>query len=65
MKPQMLFGAVMSLVATFNAGSIGAQLSGQNPTRKMLGNSLSHILMTMDLIALKWDMLQPSPSYYY
>src|SRR5690606_12982233 len=32
MKPQMLFGAVMSLVATFNAGSIGVSLSGQNPT---------------------------------
>jgi multiple sugar transport system permease protein len=28
MKPQMLFGAVMSIVSTFNAGSIGVELSG-------------------------------------
>ncbi|HAV20040.1 MAG TPA: ABC transporter permease, partial [Firmicutes bacterium] len=37
MKPQMLFGAVMSLVATFNAGSIGVLLSGQNPTPQNAG----------------------------
>lgn len=37
MKPQMLFGAVMSLVGTFNAGAIGAQLSGQNPTPQNSG----------------------------
>ncbi len=37
MKPQMLFGAVMSLVGTFNAGAIGAQLSGQNPTPQNAG----------------------------
>ena len=28
MKPQMLFGAVMAMVSTFNAGSIGVELSG-------------------------------------
>ena len=37
MKPQMLFGAIMSLIATFNAGSIGVQLSGQNPTPQNAG----------------------------
>lgn len=44
MKPQMLFGAVMSLVATFNAGSIGVQLSGQNPTPQNAGQLIvTHI----------------------
>ncbi len=32
MKPQMLFGAVMAVTSTFNAGSIGVDLSGANPT---------------------------------
>lgn len=32
MKPQMLFGAVMSIVGTFQGGLIGVQLSGSNPT---------------------------------
>lgn len=32
MKPQMLFGAVMAIVATFQNGLIGVQLSGANPT---------------------------------
>ena len=32
MKPQMLFGAVMSVVSTFQAGAIGVQLAGTNPT---------------------------------
>lgn len=44
MKPQMLFGAVMSLVATFNAGDIGVQLSGQNPTPQNAGQLIvTHI----------------------
>jgi len=44
MKPQMLFGAVMSLVATFNAGSIGVMLSGQNPTPQNAGQLIvTHI----------------------
>ncbi len=32
MKPQMLFGAVMAIVATFTNGYIGVALSGANPT---------------------------------
>ncbi len=44
MKPQMLFGAVMSLVSTFNAGSIGVSLSGQNPTPQNAGQLIvTHI----------------------
>jgi multiple sugar transport system permease protein len=44
MKPQMLFGAVMSLVATFNAGAIGVLLSGQNPTPQNAGQLIvTHI----------------------
>lgn len=32
MKPQMLFGAVMAVVGTFQNGAIGVQLCGGNPT---------------------------------
>lgn len=32
MKPQMLFGAVMSIVGAFQAGNIGTMLTGANPT---------------------------------
>ena len=32
MKPQMLFGAVMSVVGAFQAGTIGTMLTGANPT---------------------------------
>ena len=32
MKPQMLFGAVMSIVGAFQAGKIGVMLTGSNPT---------------------------------
>lgn len=32
MKPQMLFGAVMSVVNAFQAGNIGVMLTGSNPT---------------------------------
>ncbi len=31
MKPQMLFGAVMSIVGAFQAGNIGVMLTGSNP----------------------------------
>ena len=31
-KPQMLFGAVMAIVNTFNSAGIGVALSGSNPT---------------------------------
>ena len=37
MKPQMLFGAVMSIVSTFQAGAIGVTLSGGNPTPQYAG----------------------------
>lgn len=37
MKPQMLFGAVMSIVGTFQAGAIGVTLSGGNPTPQYAG----------------------------
>jgi multiple sugar transport system permease protein len=44
MKPQMLFGAVMAVVNTFNVSSIGVQLSGQNPTPQYAGQLVvSHI----------------------
>ena len=44
MKPQMLFGAVMAVVGTFSAGSIGVQLSGANPTPRYAGQMvLNHI----------------------
>ncbi|MCL2126810.1 MAG: sugar ABC transporter permease, partial [Treponema sp.] len=43
-KPQMLFGAVMAVVNTFNVSSIGVQLSGQNPTPQYAGQLVvSHI----------------------
>jgi multiple sugar transport system permease protein len=37
MKPQMLFGAVIAIVATFQAGAIGVTLSGANPTPQYAG----------------------------
>ncbi|MDR0553591.1 MAG: sugar ABC transporter permease [Treponema sp.] len=44
MKPQMLFGAVMAVVNTFNVSSIGVQLSGENPTPQYAGQLVvSHI----------------------
>lgn len=44
MKPQMLFGAVMAIVGTFKAGSIGVQLSGSNPTPQYAGQLIiNHI----------------------
>ena len=44
MKPQLLFGAVMSVVSTFQAGSIGVQLSGSNPTPNYAGSLIvNHI----------------------
>lgn len=44
MKPQMLFGAVMSVVGTFQAGAIGVQLSGTNPTPRYAGQLIvNHI----------------------
>ncbi|MCK6580660.1 MAG: sugar ABC transporter permease [Anaerolineae bacterium] len=44
MKPQMLFGAVMSIVGAFQAGSIGVTLSGSNPTPQYAGQLIvNHI----------------------
>lgn len=44
MKPQMLFSAVMAIVNSLKAGSIGVQLSGQNPTPNYAGQLIqSHI----------------------
>lgn len=37
MRPQMLFGAVIAIVATFQAGAIGVTLSGANPTPQYTG----------------------------
>lgn len=37
MRPQMLFGAVMAIVGTFQAGAIGVLLSGSNPTPQYAG----------------------------
>jgi multiple sugar transport system permease protein len=39
MKPQMLFGAVMAVVTTFQAGGIGVALSGTNPTPQYAGST--------------------------
>ncbi len=44
MKPQMLFGAVMAVVGTFQAGAIGVSLSGSNPTPQYAGQLIvNHI----------------------
>jgi multiple sugar transport system permease protein len=44
MKPQMLFGAVISIVGTFQAGAIGVTLSGSNPTPQYAGQLIvNHI----------------------
>lgn len=44
MKPQMLFGAVMAIVATFQSGAIGVTLSGSNPTPQYAGQLIvNHI----------------------
>ncbi|TVP97012.1 MAG: sugar ABC transporter permease [Acholeplasmatales bacterium] len=44
MKPQMLFGAVMAVVGTFQVGAIGVQLSGANPTPQYAGQLMvNHI----------------------
>lgn len=44
MKPQMLFGAIMSIVNAFSAGQIGVDLSGANPTPQYAGQTMiTHI----------------------
>lgn len=54
MKPQLLFGAVMAIVATFQAGAIGVQLSGSNPTPNYAGQLIvNHI---EDFGFIKYEM---------
>ncbi|GGF98074.1 ABC transporter permease [Paenibacillus abyssi] len=54
MKPQMLFGAVMAVVGTFQAGDIGVQLSGANPTPQYSGQVIiNHI---QDYGFIRYDM---------
>ncbi len=44
MRPQMLFGAVMSIVNAFSAGQIGVDLAGVNPTPQYAGQTMiTHI----------------------
>jgi multiple sugar transport system permease protein len=44
MKPQMLFGAVMSVVNAFQAGAVGVALTGSNPTPLYAGQLIvNHI----------------------
>ena len=42
MKPQMLFGAVMSIVNAFNMGWIGVALAGANPTPEYSGQLIAN-----------------------
>lgn len=37
MKPQMLFGAVMAIVSTFNSSGLAAALTGASPTPQLAG----------------------------
>jgi multiple sugar transport system permease protein len=54
MRPQMLFGAVMSIVNAFSAGSIGVDLTGTNPTPRYAGQLIvNHI---EDHGFLRYDM---------
>ena len=54
MKPQMLFGAVMAIVAAFNTGAIGVQLSGVNPTPQHAGQLIfNHI---EDFALIRYEM---------
>ncbi|MCR5703505.1 MAG: sugar ABC transporter permease [Eubacterium sp.] len=42
MKPQMLFGAVMSIVNAFNMGWLGVALAGANPTPDYAGQLIAN-----------------------
>ena len=42
MKPQMLFGAVMSITSAFNMGWIGVTLAGVNPTPAYSGQLITN-----------------------
>jgi len=54
MKPQMLFGAVMAIVATFSTGQIGADLTGANPTPMYAGQTM--VLHIEDHAMLRYEM---------
>lgn len=54
MKPQMLFGAVMAIVNTFNIGSIGVLLSGSNPTPQNSGQLIVNFIEDYGFI--RFDM---------
>lgn len=41
-RPQMLFGAVMAIVNTFNSAGLGVQLSGSNPTPGYAGSLIAN-----------------------
>jgi len=44
MRPQMLFGAVMAVVNTFNVSGVGVLLTGENPTPEYAGQLIvTHI----------------------
>lgn len=42
MKPQMLFSAIMAITGALNAGDIGVQLSGSNPTPDYAGQLIQN-----------------------
>ncbi|MBE5786085.1 MAG: sugar ABC transporter permease [Clostridiales bacterium] len=50
MKPQMLFGAVMAVVNTFQTGYIGVALSGSNPTPQYAGQLIVNLIEDYGLI---------------
>ena len=41
-RPQMLFGAVMAIVNTFNSAGLGVQVSGSNPTPGYAGSLIAN-----------------------
>lgn len=52
--PQMLFGAIMAIVGTFQSGGVGAALSGSNPTPNYSAQLIvSHI---EDVAYLRYEM---------
>ncbi len=54
MKPQMLFGAVMSITNAFNMGYIGVTLTGSNPTPEYSGQLITNHID--DFAFLRYDM---------
>ncbi|MFI3254643.1 MAG: sugar ABC transporter permease [Eubacteriales bacterium] len=54
MKPQMLFGAVMSITGAFNMGYIGVTLSGANPTPNYAGQLITNHID--DYAFIRYDM---------